>query len=75
MIIRGSEISSYKIELQNRIKQNDVTFRVANSKNFTPYSNKYHIKLNTENVIEWRNPCHFETEIIKDFFYLSNSRL
>ena len=52
MIIRGSEISSYKIELQNRVKQNDVTFRVANSKNFTPYSNKYHIKLNTENVIE-----------------------
>ena len=52
MIIRGSEISSYKIELQNRVKQNDVTFRVANSKNFIPYSNKYNIKLNTKNVIE-----------------------
>ena len=68
-------MSSYKIELQNRVKQNGVTFRVANWKNFTPYSNKYHIKLNTKKVIKWRNPCHFETEIIKDFFYLSNSRL
>ena len=29
---RGSEFSSYKIELQNRVTQNDVTLRVTNLK-------------------------------------------
>ena len=31
---RGSELSSYQIELRNRVMQNDVTLRVTNSKNF-----------------------------------------
>ena len=31
---RGSEFSSYEVELQNRVKQNDVTLRVTNSKVF-----------------------------------------
>ena len=31
---RGTEFSSYKIELQNRVMQNDVTLRVTNSKIF-----------------------------------------
>ena len=30
----GSEFSSYKIELQNRVTQNDATLRVTNSKMF-----------------------------------------
>ena len=30
------------------------------------------IKLNTKNVIERRNPCHFETAIIKEFFSFIN---
>ena len=30
----GSEFSSYEIELRNRVTQNDVTLRVANSKIF-----------------------------------------
>ena len=30
----GSEFSGYEIELQNRVTQNDVTFRVTNSKIF-----------------------------------------
>ena len=29
---RGTEFSSYKIEFQNRVMQNDVTLRVTNSK-------------------------------------------
>ena len=29
---RGSEFSSYEIELRNRVTQNDVTLRVTNSK-------------------------------------------
>ena len=32
---RGSEFSSYEIELQNRVTQNDVTLQVTNSKMFT----------------------------------------
>ena len=31
---RASEFSSYKIELRNRVTQNDVTLRVTNSKTF-----------------------------------------
>ena len=31
---RGSEFSSYEIELRNLVTQNDVTLRVANSKTF-----------------------------------------
>ena len=31
----GSEFSSYKIELRNRVTQNDVTLPVTNSKIFT----------------------------------------
>ena len=31
---RGSEFSSYKIELRNRVTQNDVILRVTNSKMF-----------------------------------------
>ena len=31
----GSEFSSYKIVLRNRVTQNDVTLRVTNSKKFT----------------------------------------
>ena len=31
---RGSEFTSYKIELRNRVTQNDVTFGVTNSKIF-----------------------------------------
>ena len=31
---RGSEFSSYEIELRNRVMQNDVTLRVTNSKMF-----------------------------------------
>ena len=30
----GSEFSSYKIQLRNRVTQNNVTLRVGNSKNF-----------------------------------------
>ena len=30
----GSEFSSYEIELQNRVTQNDVTLRVTNSEIF-----------------------------------------
>ena len=32
--MRGSEFSSYKIELRNRVTQNDVTLRVTDSKVF-----------------------------------------
>ena len=32
--IRGSEFSSYEIELRNRVTQNDVTLRVTNSELF-----------------------------------------
>ena len=31
----GSEFSSYKIQLQNQVTQNDVALRVTNSKVFT----------------------------------------
>ena len=31
----GLEFSSYEIKLQNRVTQNDVTFRVTNSEIFT----------------------------------------
>ena len=31
---RGSEFSSYEIKLRNRVTENDVTLRVANSKTF-----------------------------------------
>ena len=31
---RGSEFSSYEIELQKRVSQNEVTFQVTNSKIF-----------------------------------------
>ena len=30
----GSELSSYEIELQNRVSQNDVTLQVSNSEIF-----------------------------------------
>ena len=33
-IFRGSEFSSYEIELRNRVAQNDVTLRVTNSNIF-----------------------------------------
>ena len=33
--LRGLELSSYKIELQNRVTQNDVKRQVTNSKMFT----------------------------------------
>ena len=33
-IFRGSEFSSYEIELRNRVTQNDVTLRVTNSNIF-----------------------------------------
>ena len=32
---RGSESSSYKIELRNRVTQNEVTLRATNSESFT----------------------------------------
>ena len=32
--LRGSEFSSYKIELRNQVMQNDVILRVNNSKMF-----------------------------------------
>ena len=31
---RGSQMSSYEIELRNRVTQNNVTLRVTNSKFF-----------------------------------------
>ena len=34
MLYGGSEFSSYEIELQNQVTQNDVTLRVTNSKIF-----------------------------------------
>ena len=33
-LYRGSEFSSYEIELRNRVTQNDVTLQVTNSKIF-----------------------------------------
>ena len=41
---RGTEFSSYKIELQNRVMQNDVTLRVTNSKS---KNKKFHFELVT----------------------------
>ena len=41
---RGTEFSSYKIELQNRVMQNDVTLRVTNSKS---KNKKFHFELLT----------------------------
>ena len=41
---RGTEFSSYKIELQNRVMQNDVTLRVTNSKS---KNKKLHFELLT----------------------------
>ena len=34
VLYRGSEVSSYEIKLRNRVTENDVTLRVANSKTF-----------------------------------------
>ena len=33
-IQRGAEFSGYEIKLRNRVRQNDVTLRVTNSKMF-----------------------------------------
>ena len=41
---RGSEFSSYEIELRNRVTQNDVTLRVTNSKS---KNKKFHFELLT----------------------------
>ena len=41
---RGSEFLSYEIELRNRVTQNDVTFRVTNSKS---KNKKFHFELLT----------------------------
>ena len=42
---RGSGISSYKIELRNRVTQNNVTLRVTNSKS---KNKKLHFELLTQ---------------------------
>ena len=54
IISKGLELSSYKIELRNRVTQNDVTLRVTDSKIFIEVlfrvtnSTSYIIKLNFE---------------------------
>ena len=50
---RCSEFSSYEIELQNRVTQNDVTLRVTNWKTFIQILLdfvKYQIKLRVINI-------------------------
>ena len=41
---QGSEFSSYEIELQNRVTQNDVTLQITNSKS---KNKKFHFELLT----------------------------
>ena len=44
---RGSEFSSYEIDLRNRVTQNDVTLRVTNSKS---KNKKFHFELLTRRL-------------------------
>ena len=66
---RGSEFSSYEIELRNWVMQNDVTLRVTNSKSknkkfhFTLLTRSWKIKSYTSNfeLLSRRFNFHFST--------------
>ena len=65
----GSEFSSYEIELENRVTQDDVTLRLINSKSFIE------ILLSSTSSTSWDIILNFELLTRRSNFYFSTCEL